>query len=116
MGFLHRDRPGRTTLALDLMEELRAPLCDRVALSLINRRQLARPKDLRTLDGRRGGPDRRGQKARADRMAGAQATRSASTPGWANACPFGLVPWLQAQILARHLRGDVDAYPPWLWG
>ena len=42
MGFLHRDRPGRMSLALDLMEELRAPLADRVALSLINRRQLCR--------------------------------------------------------------------------
>lgn len=113
MGFLHRDRPGRMSLALDLMEELRAPLADRVALSLINRRQLA-PRDfdrqetgavLLTEDGRR-----TVLQAYHDRK------RVELRHAWLDErMPLGLVPQIQAQLLARHLRGDLDAYPAWVW-
>lgn len=113
MGFLHRDRPGRMSLALDLMEELRAPLADRVALSLINRRQLSR-RDferqetgavLLTEDGRR-----TVLQAYHDRK------RVELRHAWLDErMPLGLVPQIQAQLLARHLRGDLDAYPAWVW-
>lgn len=113
MGFLHRDRPGRMSLSLDLMEELRAPLADRVALSLINRRQLAR-RDfeaqetgavLLTEDGRR-----TVLQAYHDRK------RVELRHAWLDERVFlGLVAQIQAQMLARHLRGDLDAYPAWVW-
>lgn len=113
MGFLHRDRPGRMSLALDLMEELRAPLADRVALSLVNRRQLAR-RDfevqepgavLLTEDGRR-----KVLQAYHDRK------RVELRHAWLDErLALGLVPQVQAQLLARHLRGDLDAYPAWVW-
>lgn len=113
VGFLHRDRPGRPSLALDLMEELRPILADRLALSLINRRQLrARDFELRdggavllTDDGRKtlltAWQERKKQERR--------------HPFLDETAPLGLVPHLQAQLLARHLRGDLDAYPPWFW-
>lgn len=113
MGFLHRDRPGRMSLALDLMEELRAPLADRVALSLINRRQLAsRDFDrqetgavLLTEEGRR-----TVLQAYHDRK------RVELRHAWLDErMPLGLVSQIQAQLLARHLRGDLDAYPAWVW-
>lgn len=113
VGFLHRDRPGRPSLALDLMEELRPILADRLALSLVNRRQL-RAKDfivrdggavMLTDDGRKtlltAWQDRKKQERR--------------HPFLDETAPLGLVPHLQAQLLARHLRGDLDAYPPWFW-
>jgi CRISPR-associated protein Cas1 len=113
VGFLHRDRPGRPSLALDLMEELRAPLADRLALSLVNRRQL-RAGDFRTEDsgavlltddGRKTVLTAWQDRKREDRR----------HPFLDETAPLGLVPHLQAQLLARHLRGDLDAYPPWFW-
>ncbi|MFD0858618.1 type I-C CRISPR-associated endonuclease Cas1c [Roseovarius aquimarinus] len=113
MGFLHRDRPGRMSLALDLMEELRAPLADRVALSLINQRQLSR-RDfdrqetgavLLTEDGRR-----TVLQAYHDRK------RVELRHAWLDErMALGLVPQIQAQLLARYLRDDLDAYPAWVW-
>ena len=113
MGFLHRDRPGRMSLALDLMEELRAPLADRVALSLVNRRQLtAGDFDaqetgavLLTEDGRR-----TVLQAYHDRK------RVELRHAWVDErMALGLIPQVQAQLLARHLRGDIDGYPAWVW-
>ncbi|ETD86663.1 type I-C CRISPR-associated endonuclease Cas1c [Rhodobacter capsulatus] len=113
VGFLHRDRPGRPSLALDLMEELRAPLADRLALSLVNRRQL-RAADFRQMEGdavlltddaRRSVLTAWQDRKREERL----------HPFLQEKAPFGLVPFLQAQMLARHLRGDIDAYPPWFW-
>lgn len=113
VGFLHRDRPGRPSLALDLMEELRPVMADRLALSLLNRRQL-RARDFETRDG--------GAVLLTDEG------RKTVLTAWAErkkeerrhlfleeTAPLGLVPHLQAQLLARHLRGDLDAYPPWFW-
>lgn len=113
VGFLHRDRPGRPSLALDLMEELRAPLADRLALSLVNRRQL-RARDFRhvesgavllTDDARKLVLTAWQERKKEERLHSFLQVKA----------PFGLVPYLQAQMLARHLRGDIDAYPPWFW-
>lgn len=113
IGFLHRDRPGRASLVLDMMEELRAPLADRVALSLINRRQV-RPDGFSR--GETGG------------VVMEDDTRKAVIAEWQSrksetilhqflneSVPIGLLPYTQALLLARHLRGDLDAYPPLLW-
>lgn len=113
VGFLHRDRPGRPSLALDLMEELRPILVDRLVLSLINRRQLrttdfiTAPSGAVTLtdDARRDvliAWQERKREIRQHEFIGEKA-------------PLGLVPFLQAQLLARHLRSDLEAYPPWFW-
>jgi CRISPR-associated protein Cas1 len=113
VGFLHRDRPGRPGLALDLMEELRPVLADRLALSLINRRQVHE-------DGF--------EKAEAGGVVMDSPTRKEVLLAWqkrkqeeiqhpflGERIPFGLVPHAQALLLARHLRGDLDAYPAFFW-
>ncbi|PSJ65862.1 type I-C CRISPR-associated endonuclease Cas1c [Kumtagia ephedrae] len=113
VGFLHRDRPGRPSLTLDLMEELRPALADRLALSLINRRQL-RAGDFET---REGGAVLLTDEARKT-VLGAWQERKKEERQHAfleEKAPLGLVPYLQAQMLARHLRGDLDTYPPWFW-
>lgn len=113
VGFLHRDRPGRPSLALDLMEELRAPLADRLALSLVNRRQL-RSADFRKMES---GAVLLTDDARKAVLTAWQDRKKEERlhPFLQEKAPFGLVPYLQAQMLARHLRGDIDAYPPWFW-
>lgn len=113
VGFLHRDRPGRPSLALDLMEELRAPLADRLALSLVNRRQL-RAADFRKVES---GAVLLNDDARKLVLTAWQERKKEERlhPFLQEKAPFGLVPYLQAQMLARHLRGDIDAYPPWFW-
>ena len=113
MGFLHRDRPGRMSLALDLMEEVRAPLCDRVALSLVNRRQL-RPSHLERQET---GAVLLGEEGRKLVLTEWQARKRTELrhPWLDERIPLGLVLQVQAQILARHLRGDVSGYVGWLW-
>lgn len=113
VGFLHRDRPGRPSLALDLMEEMRPVLADRLALSLINRRQL-RAKDFEVRDG---GAVIMSDDARKLVLTAWQERKKDERlhPFLEEKAPLGLTPYLQAQMLAGHLRGDLDAYPPWLW-
>lgn len=113
VGFLHRDRPGRPSLALDLMEELRPVLADRLALSLINRRQLR----ARDFEMREGGAVVMSDEARRTVLTAWQERKKEERlhPFLEEKAPLGLVPYLQAQMLARHLRGDLDAYPPWFW-
>lgn len=113
VGFLHRDRPGRPSLALDLMEELRPVLADRLALTLFNRRQL-RAKDFLTQDN---GAVALTDDARKLVLAAWQERKrdERKHPFLEEIAPLGLAPYLQAQLLARHLRGDLDAYPPWFW-
>jgi CRISPR-associated protein Cas1 len=113
VGFLHRDRPGRPSLALDLMEELRPVLADRLALSLINRRQVG-PLDFETRDG---GAVLLTDKGWRTVIAAWQERKKEERrhPFLDETAPLGLVPYLQAQLLARHLRGDLDAYPSWFW-
>ncbi len=113
VGFLHRDRPGRPSLALDLIEELRPYLVDRLALSLVNRRQVSGK-----------GFERRENRAihmTAD-------TRHTVISAWQRrkqdviTHPFlkekiqiGLLPYVQALLMARYIRGDLDGYPPFFW-
>lgn len=113
VGFLHRERPGRPSLALDLMEELRPILADRLALALINRRQIG-PGDFERRDG---GAVLLTDDGRRTVLTAWQERKKEERrhPFLDEAAPFGLVPHLQALLLARHLRGDLDAYPPWLW-
>lgn len=113
VGFLHRDRPGRPSLALDLMEELRPVFADRLALSLINRRQL-RARDFETRDGGAVMLTDDGRRTVLEAWQGRK-REERQHPFLDEKAPLGLVPYLQAQLLARHLRGDIDAYPPWLW-
>ena len=113
VGFLHRDRPGRPGLALDLMEEFRPVLADRVALSLINRRQVSR-SDFRTLDN---GAVLLTDESRKTVLVAYQERKKDELmhPFLEEKAPLGLVPHLQAQLLARRLRGDLDGYPPFVW-
>lgn len=113
VGFLHRDRPGRPSLALDLMEELRAYLADRLTLSLINRQQV-KPVGF--------------QKTESGAVHMDDDTRKIVLVAWQKrkqeeiTHPFlqekirlGLLPYVQAMLMARFLRGDLDGYPPFLW-
>lgn len=113
VGFLHRDRPGRPSLALDLMEELRPVLADRLALSLINRRQL-QPKDFEWRDG---GAVLMMDDARKLVLTAWQERKKEERQHSfiEEKIPLGLTPYVQAQMLSRHLRGDLDTYPPWFW-
>lgn len=113
VGFLHRDRPGRPSLALDLMEELRPILADRLALTLINRRQL-RAGDFQARDG---GAVVLTEDGRRTVLTAWQERKKEERqhPFLEETAPLGLVPYLQAQLLARHLRGDLDTYPSWFW-
>lgn len=113
VGFLHRDRPGRPSLALDLMEELRPVMADRLAVSLVNRRQLS-SKDFET---REGGAVLLSEDGRKCVLTAWQERKKEERmhPFLEERIPLGLVPYVQAQMLARHLRGDLDAYPPWFW-
>jgi CRISPR-associated protein Cas1 len=113
VGFLHRDRPGRPGLALDLMEELRPVLGDRLVLSLINRRQV-QAGGLRTTESRAVTMDDSTRK----KVLVAYQERKRDTirhPFLEEAIEVGLLPHVQALLLARHLRGDLDGYPPFLW-
>lgn len=113
VGLLHADRPGRASLALDLMEEFRPILADRLALSLINRQQLA-ASDFNVDEG---GAVVLTDAARKTVLT-AWTERKADElrhPFLDEAITLGLAPHVQAQLLARHLRGDLDGYPPFIW-
>lgn len=113
VGFLHRDRPGRISLALDLMEELRSVYADRFVISLINKRIINGSGFIKKEDGA---------------VIMTDDTRKAILTAWQTrkqekiTHPFlgvkvewGLVPYVQAMLLARYIRGDLDEYPPFLW-
>lgn len=113
VGFLHRDRPGRASLALDLIEEMRPVIADRLALSLVNRKQL-NARDFKTLEN--GAVTMTDQARKAILVAYQERKRDEILhPFIDEKIPLGMVPFVQAQLLARHLRGDIDAYPAYLW-
>lgn len=113
VGFLHRDRPGRPGLALDLMEELRAYLADRLALSLVNLRQV-RPEGFTR--GESGGVTMDEETRKAVLVAYQKRKQEEIVhPFLGEKTTVGLLPHLQAALLARHLRGDLDGYPPFYW-
>jgi len=113
VGFLHQDRPGRPSLALDLMEELRPVFADRLALSLINRKQIS--------------GDGFTQKETGGILMDEDTRKKVLTlwqerkkeqivhPFLNERIEFGLIPYVQALLLSRYLRGDLDAYPPFFW-
>ena len=113
VGFLHRDRPGRESLALDLMEELRPCMADRFVLKLINNRMVKKTdfvmQDsgavLLTDEGRRSFIKAWQDKKREE----------LKHPYLGEKLKWGVIPYIQAQLLGRYLRGDLDDYPPFLW-
>jgi CRISP-associated protein Cas1 len=109
IGFLHTVRPGRASLALDLMEEFR-PLADRVALTLVNRQQV-RAGDFEV---REGGAVQLADDARKTILVAYQERKQEALahPLLAESVPLGLMPLVQARLLARHLRGDAAEYVP----
>ena len=112
IGFLHEVRSGRTSLALDLMEEFRAPLADRVAVSLVNLRQVT-AKDFKTMES---GAVEMSEAARKTVLMAWQKKKQEQIvhPFLNEKAPIGILPHLQALLMARFLRGDIDAYPPYL--
>jgi CRISP-associated protein Cas1 len=109
IGFLHAVRPGRASLALDLLEEFR-PWADRLALSLINRGQVGRA-DFVEREG--GAVLLQGDARKTVVVAFQERKQEALThPLLAESLPLGVVPLVQARLFARKLRGDTDAYPP----
>ncbi|MDR3438854.1 type I-C CRISPR-associated endonuclease Cas1c [Telmatospirillum sp.] len=113
VGFLHADRPGRASLALDLMEELRPVLADRLVLSLVNRRQVTAGDFLIE----EAGGVRLTDDARKRVLVSWQDRKRDELrhPFLDETMPLGLVAHAQAQLLARHLRGDLDGYPGFIW-
>lgn len=112
VGFLHRDRPGRQSLALDLMEELR-PLADRTAFSMVNTKKI-NGKDFRLEEGGAVYLTDDGRKKIIEAWH-AHKEGMITHPFLEEKIKWGLVPHVQALLLARYLRGDLDAYPPFLW-
>jgi CRISPR-associated protein Cas1 len=111
-GFLHTLRPGRASLSLDLMEELRAPLCDRLTLTLFNKGQLS-PKDFQA-ESQAVYLNDRGRKTVLTQWR-ARKREELQHPFLKEKIPIGLIPYTQAMLLARVLRGDLDRYPPFVW-
>lgn len=113
VGFMHTDRPGRRSLALDMMEELREVVADKFVLNLVNNR-IINEKDFETQssgavlltdDGRK-------------KFIGEWQKRKQDTivhPFLKEKVPWGLVPYVQALLLSRFIRGDIDGYPPFFW-
>lgn len=112
VGFFHTLRPGRTSLSLDLMEEVRAYLGDRFVLSLINRKQIT-PADFRqqTTDGIVMTDNGRRTFIKAWQK---RKKEEITHPYLNEKICVGLIPYVQAQLLARYLRDDLDAYPVFL--
>ncbi len=112
IGYLHEIRPGRPALALDLMEEFRAIVADRVALSLVNMKQVS-GRDFRTTES---GAVEMTESGRKTLLTVWQKKKQDEVvhPFLNEKVSIGLLPHVQALLLSRHLRGDLDAYPPYL--
>lgn len=113
VGFLHRDRPGRPSLALDLMEEMRSFISDRLVLTLINRQQV-RAKGF--VHSETGAVIMDDETRKTVLVAYQERKREEIThPYLGEKIEVGLLPHVQALLLARYLRGDIDGYPPFFW-
>jgi len=113
VGYLHALRPGRPALALDLMEEFRPVLADRLAITLVNRRQLKTEHFEQTP----GGAFRLTEEGRKAVIVAYQKRKEEEIEHRVlkEKVPLGLVPHVQARLLARHLRGDLRDYPPFVY-
>lgn len=113
VGFMHADRPGRRSLALDIMEEFRSVFCDRFVVTIINLRQIT----AESFEVKENGAILLTDDARKTLLIAWQKKKQEiiTHPFLEEKCQWGIVPHLQAQLLARFVRGDIDDYPPFLW-
>lgn len=113
VGYFHTERPGRVSLALDMIEELRAVLADRFVLSIINKKMITK-KDFTKKEN---GAVLMGDDARKTVLVEWQNKKKETLthPYLKEKVEWGMVPYVQAMLLARYLRGDLDGYPPFLW-
>ena len=113
VGFFHRDRPGRISLALDVMEELRPISADRFVISLINKRMINNSGFMKKENGAVIMDD----ETRKIVLTALQSRKQEQIthPFLDEKIQWGLVPFVQAMLLARHIRGDLEEYPPFLW-
>lgn len=111
-GYLHTLRPGRPAMALDIMEELRSPLCDRFVISLVNLKQI-KADDFDVINNEFNLKD----KARRLVIDQWQKRKKEEITHYflKEKIQIGLIPYCQAMLLARYIRGDIDGYPPFLW-
>lgn len=112
-GMLHTDRPGRASLALDLMEELRPALADRFVLSLVNKRMVSPDGFVKN----ESGAVRMDDDTRRAILSAWQSKKQEELrhPYLDEKMSWGLLPHVQALLLARHIRGDLEQYPPFFW-
>ena len=113
VGYLHGDRPGRTSLSLDLVEELRAVLADRFVLSLINRKMISGKHFKKKENGAVLMDDEARKKVLTEWQN--RKKEVITHPFLQEKVEWGMVPYVQAALLARYLRGDLDGYPVFLW-
>ena len=113
VGFLHRDRPGRISLALDMMEELRAVYADRFVISLINKREV----NTNGFTQKENGAVIMDDDTRKTILKAWQSKKLEiiTHPFLQEKISWGLIPYAQAMLLARFIRGDLDGYPPFMW-
>lgn len=113
VGFMHTDRPGRRSLALDLVEEIRSVLCDRFVLTLINKRLVSSDDFVKREDG----AVLLTEDGRKNFFSAWQKRKSEELkhPFIEEKVEWGMLPYVQAMLLARYIRGDLDCYPPFMW-
>lgn len=113
VGFLHRDRPGRSSLALDIMEELRVPMADRFVITLVNKKAIKAEHFEQHGDGAVWLND----KGRRQFLSAWQKRKKEiiTHPFLKEKMEWGLVPYVQSLLLARTIRGDLEEYPPFMW-
>ena len=113
VGFMHTDRPGRKSMALDLVEEFRVLMCDRFVLSAINKRLITKDDFVTMEDGAVTLTDD-GRK----KFIGVWQKRKYDEikhPFLNEKVEWGMLPYVQAMLLSRYIRGDLDCYPPFMW-
>ena len=113
VGFMHKERPGRRSLALDMDEEFRSVLCDRFVLTAINKRVINNDDFMKREDGAviltengRKSFFSAWQKRKYEEL---------KHPFLEERVEWGMLPYVQAMLLARFIRGDLDCYPPFMW-
>ena len=113
VGFLHQDRPGRASLALDLIEEFRSVFCDRFVLTLVNKK-IIKPQHFMQKENGAVFLTEEGRKLFFQSWQ-EKKKETLQHPFLEESIPWGMVPYAQALLLSRYLRGDLDAYPPFFW-